>query len=109
MPVSKIASAPNPVFFATPAKFRTWLERHHATRKELLVGFHQRGSGKPSMSWPESVNEALCFGWIDGVRRSLGPDAYTIRFTPRKSTSIWSAINVDKVGDLKKQVKMRED
>jgi uncharacterized protein YdeI (YjbR/CyaY-like superfamily) len=64
-----------PTFFATPAEFRAWLERHHADRGELLVGFYKKGSGRPSITWPESVDEALCFGWIDGVRRSLGDDA----------------------------------
>jgi uncharacterized protein YdeI (YjbR/CyaY-like superfamily) len=96
-----------PTFFATPAAFRAWLERHHETAKELLVGFYKTKSGKPSITWPQSVDEALCFGWIDGVRKSLGAEAYTIRFTPRKPRSIWSAINVDKVAQLKKLGKMR--
>jgi uncharacterized protein YdeI (YjbR/CyaY-like superfamily) len=96
-----------PVFFATPEKFRVWLETHHETARELLVGFYKKGTGKPSMTWPESVDEALSFGWIDGVRRSLGDDAYTIRFTPRKATSIWSANNVDNVARLTKAGKMR--
>jgi uncharacterized protein YdeI (YjbR/CyaY-like superfamily) len=100
-------SSSKPTYFATPAAFRAWLETHHETENELIVGFYKRGSGKPSITWPESVDEALCFGWIDGVRRSLGEDAYTIRFTPRKPTSIWSAINVDKVAQLKKRGKMR--
>jgi uncharacterized protein YdeI (YjbR/CyaY-like superfamily) len=99
--------ATKPVYFATPAKFRAWFEAHHATATELLVGFHKVGSGKPSMTWSESVDEAVCFGWIDGVRKSLGATAYTIRFTPRKPTSIWSAINVDKVAALRKANKMR--
>jgi uncharacterized protein YdeI (YjbR/CyaY-like superfamily) len=89
-----------PTFFATPAEFRAWFEAHHQSAKELLVGFYKRGSGKPSITWPESVDEALCFGWIDGVRKSVDEDAYTIRFTPRKRTSIWSAINVAKVAAL---------
>ena len=97
-----------PLFFATPNEFRAWLELHHAAKTELLVGFYKKGSGKPSITWPQSVDEALCFGWIDGVRRSLGDDAYTIRFTPRKATSIWSAINVDKVSELEKLGKMRD-
>jgi len=96
-----------PVFFATPAKFRAWLEKHHVTKRELLVGFFKKSSGKPSISWPESVDEALSFGWIDGIRKSLGPDAYTIRFTPRKSTSIWSANNVARVKELTKLGRMR--
>ena len=89
-----------PIFFATPAEFRAWLERHHADRSELLVGFHKKGSGRPSITWPESVDEALCFGWIDGVRRSLGPDAYTIRFSPRQARSTWSAVNVRRAEEL---------
>ena len=97
-----------PAFFATPADFRAWLESHHATAAELLVGFHRKGSGKPSITWPESVDEALCFGWIDGVRRSLGDTAYTIRFTPRRPTSIWSAINVARVAELTESGRMRE-
>jgi uncharacterized protein YdeI (YjbR/CyaY-like superfamily) len=96
-----------PTYFATPAAFRAWLEKHHATASELLVGFYKTSSRKPSMTWPESVDEALCFGWIDGVRRSLGEEAYTIRFTPRKPTSIWSAINVAKVEALREAGKMR--
>ena len=93
-------SKPRPKFFATPAAFRAWLEEHHTTAAELLVGFYKKSSGKPSITWPESVDEALCFGWIDGIRRSLGANAYTIRFTPRKPTSSWSAINVARVEEL---------
>ncbi len=100
-------TAPKPKFFATPAKFRAWLEAHHATAKELLVGYYKVSTGKPSMTWPESVDEALCFGWIDGVRHSLGDEAYAIRFVPRRPTSIWSAINVAKVKALTAAGKMR--
>jgi len=89
-----------PRFFATPERFREWLSEHHATQTELLVGYYKRGSGRPSITWPESVDEALCYGWIDGVRRSLSEEAYTIRFTPRRPTSIWSAINVARVEAL---------
>jgi uncharacterized protein YdeI (YjbR/CyaY-like superfamily) len=96
-----------PTFFPTPADFRAWLEAHHATEMELLVGFHKKGSGRASITWPESVDEALCFGWIDGVRRSLGATAYTIRFTPRKPTSTWSAVNVARVAVLTKAGRMR--
>src|SRR6476620_2596556 len=99
-------AAVKPTFFATPARFRAWLEKHHSTHTELLVGFYKKDSGKPSISWPESVDEALCFGWIDGVRRSLGEEAYTIRFTPRRATSIWSSVNVGRVAELTKQGKM---
>lgn len=81
-------------FFKTPADFRKWLEKNHATAPELLVGFHKKGSGKPSITWPESVSEALCFGWIDGIRKRVDDDSYTIRFSPRRPRSIWSAINI---------------
>jgi uncharacterized protein YdeI (YjbR/CyaY-like superfamily) len=96
-----------PKFFPTPGDFRAWLEAHHATKTELLVGFHKKGSGRPSIAWPESVDEALCFGWIDGVRHSLTDAAYTIRFTPRKTTSTWSAVNVARVEELTKAGRMR--
>jgi uncharacterized protein YdeI (YjbR/CyaY-like superfamily) len=89
-----------PAFFATPAEFRAWLEANHAREGELVVGFYKRGTGKPSITWPESVDQALCFGWIDGVRRSLGDEAYTIRFTPRQAGSIWSAVNVARMQEL---------
>lgn len=89
-----------PTFFATSRDFRAWLEAHHQSERQLLVGYYKRGTGMPSISWPESVDEALCFGWIDGVRKSLSEDAYSVRFTPRKATSIWSAINVARVAAL---------
>ncbi|HLT30787.1 MAG TPA: YdeI/OmpD-associated family protein [Myxococcaceae bacterium] len=89
-----------PTFFPTPADFRAWLEANHQTASELLVGYYKKGTGRPSITWPESVDEALCFGWIDGIRRSLGEEAYCIRFTPRKPTSIWSAVNVARVAAL---------
>jgi uncharacterized protein YdeI (YjbR/CyaY-like superfamily) len=95
-----------PTFFATPAEFRDWLERHHAEEGELLVGFYKTGSGRPSITWQESVDEALCFGWIDGVRRSLGDEAYTIRFTPRKARSTWSAVNVRRARELIEEGRM---
>lgn len=96
-----------PTFFPTPAHFRRWLERHHASKSELLVGFFKRGSGKPSITWPESVDEALCFGWIDGVRRKLDEESYTIRFTPRKKDSNWSAINIGRVAALREEGRMQ--
>lgn len=89
-----------PTFFTRPADFRKWLEASHETESELLVGFHKRDSGRESMSWPESVAEALCFGWIDGVRRRVDDESYTIRFTPRKSSSIWSTVNTKKMQEL---------
>jgi uncharacterized protein YdeI (YjbR/CyaY-like superfamily) len=99
--------AVSPTFFATPADFRAWLEAHHASETELLVGFHKKGSGTPSITWPESVDEALCFGWIDGVRRSLDADAYTVRFTPRKRKSYWSIVNIRRAGELIAEGRMR--
>jgi uncharacterized protein YdeI (YjbR/CyaY-like superfamily) len=96
-----------PTFFASPADFRAWLEEHHATDAELLVGFHKKRSGRPSITWPEAVDQALCFGWIDGVRRSLDDTSYTIRFTPRKPTSTWSKVNIERVAELTKQGLMR--
>lgn len=86
-----------PKFFATAAAFRAWLEKNHLTAGELLVGFHKRDSGKASMTWPESVDAALCHGWIDGVRRSLGETSYTIRFTPRRARSVWSTVNITRM------------
>jgi uncharacterized protein YdeI (YjbR/CyaY-like superfamily) len=94
---------PKPTFFPTPADFRTWLEAHHDKLREQLVGFHKKSSGKPSITWPESVEVALCFGWIDGVRKSIDESSYTIRFTPRKPTSTWSSINIDLVRKLTRQ------
>jgi len=85
-----------PTFFATEADFRCWLEAHHETASELLVGFWKKGSGKPSIDWPQARDQALCFGWIDGIRKSLGDEAYTIRFTPRRKGSIWSKVNVER-------------
>jgi uncharacterized protein YdeI (YjbR/CyaY-like superfamily) len=80
-------------FFKTPADFRKWLEKNHRKAAELWVGFHKKG-GKPSITWPESVREALAFGWIDGIRKSVDESSYTIRFSPRKATSVWSVINI---------------
>jgi uncharacterized protein YdeI (YjbR/CyaY-like superfamily) len=90
-----------PTFFATEADFRHWLNGNHETAPELLVGFWKKGSGKPSIDWPQARDQALCFGWIDGVRRSLGEEAYTIRFTPRSKGSIWSKVNVERFEALK--------
>jgi len=90
-----------PAFFATEADFRRWLAANHATAPELLVGFWKKSSGKPSIDWPQARDQALCFGWIDGIRKSLGDDAYTIRFTPRRKGSIWSKVNVERFEALK--------
>src|SRR5919107_488213 len=98
--MTKSEKTPKPLFFAKPALFREWLEANHERARELLVGFHKRGSARESMTWPESVEEALCFGWIDGVRRRIDDHSYTIRFTPRKPSSIWSAVNTKKMREL---------
>lgn len=95
-----------PRFFANPRAFRAWLEANAATSTELLVGFHKVGSGKPSMTWSESVDEALCFGWIDGVTRRIDDETYCIRFTPRKPTSIWSKVNIAKYHKLEAEGRM---
>lgn len=89
-----------PTFFESPAQFRRWLEGNHASATELIVGYRKVGTGRPSMSWSESVDEALCFGWIDGVRKRIDDHSYQIRFTPRKRASIWSLVNVEKVQAL---------
>ena len=89
-----------PKFFETPADFRAWLAANHATATELLAGFYKKGSKRPSITWPESVDEALCYGWIDGVRKGIDAESYTIRFTPRKSGSVWSNVNVARVRAL---------
>jgi uncharacterized protein YdeI (YjbR/CyaY-like superfamily) len=88
------------ILFATAAEFREWLEANHDTADELIVGFYRRASGKPSMTWSEAVDEALCFGWIDGVRHGRDHETYTNRFTPRRPGSHWSAVNVAKAEKL---------
>ncbi|MEX2582566.1 MAG: YdeI/OmpD-associated family protein [Gemmatimonadota bacterium] len=96
-----------PTFFPGPDDFRRWLEAHHGSEAELLVGFHKKKSERPSITWPESVREALCFGWIDGIRRSLGEESYTIRFTPRKRGSNWSNVNIENAEELIRKGLMR--
>jgi uncharacterized protein YdeI (YjbR/CyaY-like superfamily) len=97
----------NPTFFPTQAHFHKWLEKNSDKATELLVGFYKVGSGKPSITWGQSVDEALCVGWIDGVRRSIDEERYSIRFTPRKPKSIWSAVNIRKVEQFKEQGLMK--
>jgi uncharacterized protein YdeI (YjbR/CyaY-like superfamily) len=87
-------------YFRSAKDFRRWLERNHAARAELWVGYHKKSSKQPSMTWPESVDEALCFGWIDGIRKSVDDLRYTIRFTPRRRGSIWSAVNIKRAQEL---------
>jgi uncharacterized protein YdeI (YjbR/CyaY-like superfamily) len=90
----------DPIFFETPAHFRKWLGQNHRSCSEQWVGFHRKGSGRPSITWPESVDEALCFGWIDGRRKGIDGSSYKIRFTPRRSISTWSAINSRRMKQL---------
>lgn len=89
-------------FFSTQQAFRNWLKKNHKKEAELFVGFYKVGSGKPSITWSQSVDQALCFGWIDGVRKSIDSESYCIRFTPRRPNSIWSDINIKKVEELSK-------
>jgi uncharacterized protein YdeI (YjbR/CyaY-like superfamily) len=88
------------IFFEQAAGFRAWLEKYHHVEQELWVGFYKKSSGKPSLTWPESVDQALCFGWIDGIRKGVDEFSYKIRFTPRKPTSTWSAVNIKRVEEL---------
>jgi uncharacterized protein YdeI (YjbR/CyaY-like superfamily) len=96
-----------PIFFKSPNEFRKWLEKNHATKKELFVGFYKVHTGKPSLTWSQSVDVALCYGWIDGVRPTGDEESYVIRFSPRKPRSGWSAINIAKVAALKEVGLMR--
>ena len=95
------------VFFRSPADFRNWLKKHHASETELWVGFYKKSSGRASITWPESVDEALCVGWIDGIRKSIDDISYKIRFTPRKPGSIWSAVNIRRVRVLVDEGRMQ--
>lgn len=92
----------SPIFFTSPKDFRKWLEENHQTATEIIVGFYKVGTKKPSMTWSEAVDQALCFGWIDGIRKSIDEESYSNRFTPRKANSNWSAINIKKVEELTK-------
>lgn len=94
-------------FFAMPEDFRKWLKVHHENTRELWVGFYKKGSGRPSITWPESVDEALCVGWIDGLRKTIDAQSYKIRFTPRRATSDWSAVNIGRVQELTRLRRMR--
>ena len=103
----RAARRPKPTFFATPAQLRAWFKANHRNADELWVGFYKKDSGRPSITWPESVDEALCVGWIDGIRKSLGDVSYVIRFTPRKPRSTWSAVNIRRVEALRARGAMR--
>lgn len=96
-----------PTFFTTPGAFRAWLQKNHRTRAELWVGYWKKSTGRASITWQESVDEALCFGWIDGIRRSIDAESYTNRFTPRRKGSNWSAVNERRAAELLKSGRMR--
>jgi uncharacterized protein YdeI (YjbR/CyaY-like superfamily) len=98
----------NPVYFQDQNEFREWLEENHNKKSEIIVGYYKVGTGKPSLTWSQSVDQAICFGWIDGIRRSVDNERYSIRFTPRKLTSIWSNVNIKKVEELKKKGLMKK-
>jgi len=95
------------LYFRSPQEWRDWLHRHHASETEVLVGFHKVATGKPTITWPQSVDEALCYGWIDGRRTGVDETRYTIRFSPRKATSTWSAVNIKRVGELEAEGRMQ--
>lgn len=96
-----------PTFFAKPQHFRRWLAKNHDRMTELWVGYYRKDSGRPSITWPESVDEALCFGWIDGIRKKVDDESYKIRFTPRRPRSIWSAVNIARVAVLARESRMQ--
>ena len=98
----------NPVYFQDQNEFRKWLEKNHDKKTEIIVGYYKVGTGKSSMTWSESVDQAICFGWIDGIRRSVDNERYCNRFTPRRRTSIWSNVNIKKVEELKKKGLMKK-
>src|SRR5258708_35928117 len=89
-----------PTFFTSRAQFRAWLENHHSTASELLLGFHKTSSARKGISYSQALDEALCYGWIDGVRKNFDADSYTIRFTPRTRTSHWSRLNIKRAAEL---------
>src|SRR5438874_11331672 len=102
-----MAKSQVPVFFARPEELRAWFRKNHDRISELWIGFYRKGSGKPSITWPESVDEALCFGWIDGIRKNIDDASYMIRFTPRKPGSIWSTVNIRNAERLIKENRMQ--
>jgi len=98
-----------PTFFATPEDFRVWLEENHASAAHLWVAYYKKATGKPSVTWADTVDEALCYGWIDGIRKSRDEESYVIRFTPRKTKSVWSRRNIDRVERLKAEGRMKPE
>lgn len=102
----KKGSEANPIFFKSPAEYRAWLEKNHETATELWIGFYRKATGKPSLTWEQTVDESLCFGWIDGIRKSIDEESFKQRVTPRRRTSVWSQINIRKIGELSKAGRM---
>jgi len=96
-----------PIFFKTQSELRKWFEKNHLSEPELILGYYKKGTGKETVSWSESVDQALCFGWIDSVRKSIDSESYQIRFTPRKPNSIWSNVNIKKIEELKNKELMQ--
>jgi len=101
------SEAGHPLYFATPEAFRVWLEKNHQTKSEQWIGFYRKASGRPSITWAEAVDEALCFGWIDGLRKTIDASSYKIRFTPRRPSSNWSATNIARMKDLIRDGRVR--
>ena len=101
------SEACHPLYFATPAAFHEWLEKNHQTKSEQWIGFYRKASGRPSITWAEAVDEALCFGWIDGLRKTIDASSYKIRFTPRRPSSNWSATNIARMKDLIRDGRVR--
>lgn len=97
-----------PIFFARPSELRAWLKKHHRTADELWVGCYKKATGKPTVTWQEMVDEVLCFGWIDGLRRGIDDESFMQRITPRRARSIWSAINIARVGELEAAGRMTQ-
>src|SRR5687767_6165110 len=107
MRASDLKSVVKITYFRSPAELRNWFAKHHGSETELWVGYYKKDSGKKSITWPESVDEALCYGWIDGIRKTIDDISYTIRFTPRQRKSKWSTVNIKRVGELTKLGRMK--
>jgi uncharacterized protein YdeI (YjbR/CyaY-like superfamily) len=105
--VKRRGTEDNPIFFKGPTEYRAWLEKNHETATELWIGYYKKGTGKPSLTWEQTVDESLCFGWIDGIRKSIDGESFKQRVTPRRPTSVWSQINIRKIGELTKAGRMQ--
>ena len=102
-----MSASPEPMFFASPEEFRAWLEEHHESETEVFVGYWKKATGRPSLTRSQAVDQALCFGWIDGRANGIDDERYMQRFTPRKKGSNWSKVNIGKVAELTRQGLMR--